>query len=411
MVEGVGAQYSLASQVELRALNDQGAALAAPAYDPQPSTMVLWPSVVDTLSGPLQTRVATLNFHPDIPLYIEFDHLADEECGDKFWAMINPLALHTFYPAQMFQEGVADGIQDFQVYGGGWTGPNRTGMADGAFMSAVLARGANGRMALDNYAEIWNSSWPPYWPSDAPPDLYLADVQDDGVNRADRLYVKVFLGHSLTVSGYLLHFYNEEGGETVRELLLVRHWEEPESLAILSPMELLGMPFKGSVWLESQDPMKLAIRRVAPGKWADLSTAGPVGANRRCIVPYVSSKDEDWKYEIVLFYPEELYPPPDPLAEPPPPITHGGPTDPAPPADERVVLRFYDMTGDYRGWVALYMLENQTKRLTLADVATYLQGPFDGSVQIEPFVAVEVEIGHMNGQAHASMNPWLTGQS
>jgi len=410
VVEGVGAQFSLASQVELRALSGQGAALSGPAYDPQPSSMMMWPSVVDAGPGTDRTQVATLNQHGDIPLYIEFDHLADADCSDDFEAKVNPWSIHTFHPAQMFPDGAASGVQDFEVHGAGWTGPGRTGTADGGFSGALLTTGAN-VMALHNYLEIWRWSWPPYAPSEDHPQLYYTDVEDDGVNRADRLYVKFFSGESTVATQYNIHFYDENGGETKKTIILVRHLEYLESTAMIEPMKLLGKPFKGSVWLETRDPMQTAMRRVAPGKWTDLSAGGPAGCPRPCIIPYATSKDDKWKYELVLFHPATIYPPPDdPLAEPPPPITHGGPGIAAPPAGQRVVLRFYDLSGSYRGWVAVHMLENQTKRLTLAQVASYLGGPIEGSVQVEPFVVVELAISHINGQAHASMNPWWTGQ-
>jgi len=409
LVEGRGAQLSLVSQIEVRRVDGKGAALATPAFGPWGHNCVWWVSVVDSPSSSLHTRLNTYNWHDNIPLYVKFFHLMDEGCQDIFEVAIDPQAVYSCFPTQVFQHGAANGVEDFEVICYGNRGPNSSGIQDGGYIQSLYATGADG-LAMESFVSFWPEYWVPigadYWPH-----LYVPDVQDDGVNRADRVYVKFGLVESNIYSYFTVHLYDENGGDTTTKLFLMRNADSPNSRGIIEPMNVVGKPFKGSVWVDTQgEPMRTHILRTAPGKWVDYSRGWPVREGNDCVIPYVSSKDDAWEYELVLFYPEAVYPrPSDPLADPPPPITYGGPSVVPPPADERVVLRFFDMAGNYRGWVAVCFLKNETKRLTLTQVASYL-GAFEGSVQIEPLVAMELEMKHINGEAHGSLTPGWTYQ-
>ena len=47
----------------------------------------------------------------------------------------------------------------------------------------------------------------------------------------------------------------------------------------------------------------------------------------------------------------------------------------------------------------------------MKDLATnYLMKPFEGSIQFDPLVVLEVELAHESGLAHGSVNTWQSGQ-
>ena len=310
-----------------------------------------------------------------------------------------------FQPADRFVETGSNGLADRVVYAAGNTGANRGGLQCGIHTGSVLTTAPEG-ISLDSDAQTNSNFWDRY-------QWYIVDVQDDGVNRADRIYLKSNAGYdpNFTQRQFNVHFYDVDGTETVKVVSMYNMFDVSGSVKMISPRDLLGKDFKGSVWIECQSSAQATIRRVAPGKWSDMSSASPSGSLISGCVPYVSTKDANWRYQLALFYPINIYPNIQPGPDIPP-IRYVDPSQPEPvPKPGEVVLTLWNVHGGLEGWVVVFLGINETAYVDINNVATtYLQEPFEGSIQFNPHVVVEVEFSSETGLAHGSANTWQSGQ-
>ncbi|MBN1345438.1 MAG: hypothetical protein JXQ73_22280 [Phycisphaerae bacterium] len=314
------AEYAaLQGNLEMRENAGKGVALSEKATN---DYIWFWHlGVKDEGPGKSRGTIVTANQRNDVPIYVEYAILQDlpdgASCPNSFEVKIPPGGLHMFQPYDKFPD-VATGEET--IFVGANTGPNRSGQAELAFTGTVFQETPTD-IALTNYKNTnllyWNKGSTPATQEN---QIYFADVQDDGVSRTDRIYVKTNEASGKT-HAFPIHFYDEAGTEILTlhpPLSLVETFDDFGSYKVLRPMQdFLGKAFKGSVWIESPHPLKGAVRRVSPGKWTDLCDASPASSKVTCCVPYVTSNDANWVYQIVLFYPASIYTPPEPVAGPP----------------------------------------------------------------------------------------------
>ena len=92
-----------------------------------------------------------------------------------------------------------------------------------------------------------------------------------------------------------------------------------------------------------------------------------------------------------------------------PPPKFNGPNIKIPPlGGGMVVLKFYEMSGKYLGWVSLMMKPNETQYHTIQNlVGNYLTEPFEGSIEIEPrHVVSQLHSWGSTGAQHGFTGTW-----
>ena len=407
---GIGDDAALQAQLEMRSVSGPAAAMDTSAGDPIGHPWLFHQGVIDEADGLTRSNVVTASFDGAAPIYV--DSIPLTSCGDWYEACLQPRAFHVFQPADEFSDGVGTGPTDFTVYTEGHTGPNWSGQTT-AFTGCVLTTSPYD-IAMSSYTDFWS----PYWTlGGTAPDqcwqIYFADVEDDGANRADRLYVKCNGWTEPAAQGqHKVHFYTPDGVETTKTVTLTHRFGAASSQTIISPKQMLGKDFMGSVWVESQVKLQGTLRRISPGNWADRSQASVAGAMATGCIPYVSTTAPNWRYEVVLFYPSGIYPPPpEYLTDTPPPIRYVSPSQAEPGRGRgEVVLTLYSKQGVLEGWVVVYLEENQTAYVDINNIASnYLQKSFEGNILFDPFVVVELELVHEQGLAHGSASMWKSG--
>jgi hypothetical protein len=428
-VYGEGEGDALFSLVEIRRNDGQGVALSEPAG----SAQYVWfyeLGVKD--NGPNQDRstLATYNFSDSDPIYVEYSWgdiicpLTGEPAAAFFYEVkIPPRGLHTFRPYD--QTGKAfEGIVGVSAT----TGPGHTGTQVDYHAGTVFREGLTD-ISLSNY----KAPHRPYASSANYPagyqdwyKMYFADVQDDGVNRKDRIHLKLNATSGNTIKYVAIPFYfYDKSGTTLaytpaNPVKLAEMFSREESFQVVSPMELLGKKFSGSIWIDNpyslRGALEATIVREAPNQWADLADYSPAAGTWQGYnaLPGVSNNDAGWIYQIVLFYPQASLntAPPAPKDAPP---TFSGPTVAAPskPGGGYVYLKFYDLAGKYKGTFAFKMSANETlyKPFNDPSITTHISD-FVGSVVIEPRdVIVQLELQDKNGAGHASTGNWYSAKS
>ena len=378
--------------------------------------------VVDNGPGMDRTTIITHNFK-NKPIYIfysigymickiESDGTVIKQWvgSDVFEVAVPARGLHIFKPFDVTKKPL-----EGDLYVGANTGPNNSGKQTTSFTGALFYK-SHDDIDIHNYKPAKY----PYTSSHAKnPEhyyIYLADVSDDGVNRNDRIYVKATSNKSQYLK-FPVHFYDTNGDEiqvaTPTDLDLYGFFDHPDSYSVMSPKKMLNKAFKGSIWIEHPQPqtdwfghLNAVIHKGnAPGE-RSLCDASP-GRGTNCI-PYISNKDVNWNYKIIIFYPEASYKkaPPGPKDDPPP---YGGPTTPPPVVGGGwVVLTLHEVTGKPMGWATVKMSPNETQTHTLDSLfGNLLSEPCEGSLQIEPReVVVLLEIENKNTKCRGCSGSW-----
>ena len=411
-IKGIGDLYAIHTNMEIRTATGNAAALVPPATI-KGTYGIPWfirTGVLDDPGGTVHSKLISTSLYPT-PIYLFFSPMP-KKCKDMFETKVNPYQLYMFQPADRFKGVASTGLTDWVVYVSGNKGPNGSVSQRGEHTGSVFTT-ASEDISFDSYAEVN----PNYWSRSSgfphqDDQLYLVDVQDDGVNRADRIYIKSNgwgdpnnVYHEIPV-----HFYATDGSETTKVIAVYREFDTYGSVKMLSPKDLLGNNFKGSVWIEQSDA-QASLRRVAPGKWSDMSGSSPAGSLLTGCVPYVNTTETNWRYQLALFYPINIYPTVHPGGDIPA-IRYIDPSQSEPvPEPGEVVLTLWNVQGGHEGWVVVFLGINETAYVDMKDLATnYLMKPFEGSIQFDPLVVLEVELVHESGLAHGSVNTWQSGQ-
>jgi hypothetical protein len=429
--------YDVHSNLEMRENAGKGIALDQTANNNYFTFFQL--AVEDEGPGKARTTLIGLNYDSNNPTFLLYG-FGYKPCSggwaprDEFEVQVPPSGLLCVRPYDKIQKSYPEANVS------GHTAPFPTGSQTQYYTAAqFLEENQTNSISLLNYR-------PPRRPYSNPggkycaPELYyiyLLDVEDDGVNRADSIYVKHTRFGGGPGKGKVslpIHFYDrsgqEVGGSSSGSLTvdLARDAGNPASFQVVSPSKILGKSFAGSIWIET--PMDshgmpyqydtgivyAVIRRQAPGKWTALNDASPVGGGPPwliplCnIVPYVTNKDKNWIYQLILFYPRANYDkaPPTPKDKPKP---YGGPNVPPPSIGGGwVLLEFHDMMGTPKGWVTIEMKPNETQVHTVDSlISNLVKEPFEGSVTIEPIdIVTQLEVRSDNDLYHAFTGNWWT---
>lgn len=415
---GWGGDDALYAIIEMRENSGKGVALAAHAVSEYGMPWYVTLGVNDEGPGKNRSTLVSRNLS-DKPLFVEFA-FGFVKCvleGKKGWAgayfheLKVPASGHVkFSPYDKAKKIVTDDVSTT-----GHTGPKHSGNQSRFHTGTHLVETAFD-IALHNYKPLiapYTSGWPKipemYW-------LYFAGVQDDGITRADEIYINSNLNYPNQSHDYIVHCYDYRGheipGASGKKLCLTLDFEHPKSSAVFSPREYLQQEFNGSVVIElpSGHPgsTDAIIRRQAPGTWQDLSDSSPAEAYPHHVIPYLSNKDKEWTYQLILFYPDiamkkmgpapkDSLPPFNPPSYKIPPLSGGW-----------VVLKFYAMSGKYIGWRALEFKPNETQYYTVNRLLNqYTKEPFEGSIEIEPrHVISQLHTWRSTGAQHGFTGTW-----
>jgi len=420
-IKGLGVANAMQCQLEIREVNNQSIALAQKATILERLAQHWFVQLDVTDEGPGQTRTAliTANLWRDDPLYVRYNPDAPGISCAANEVIIPPRGFHVFYPMDVYAPLFPAGMQNIQVSVSGFTGPNATGQQVAAFSGAQFIADPGGSIALDNYATINPNEWGGI---SAKNQAYLVDVQDDGVNRTDRIVVKSTNGTNFPSPDiiYKVHMYDENGvvvpGAPI--ITLAEHFGNSDSYGIFSPMTLAGAPFSGSVWIEPPQGQNFAkeaqvsVTKQSATGWQDrlAQVAAKNWPSTHGVIPHVSNQEANRDYRLAFFYPENIYTP-VPGVELPGDV-FGGPND-VPPTPEGgiVVMQFYATDGQHLGWLAFQMQPNQTRYFDVDNIAnTYLGENFSGTIEFTPHIAQQLELQHTVTGAHATTSNWTAGQ-
>ncbi len=418
-------RYALQSYIEIKRNDNQGAALAQKA-DRLYGLSVSWfyhLGINDMGPGDIRSSIITAN--PWYPGSI-FTTIAplSESCADISGAEILPKNLHIFKPMDVFSYLYPGGMEDLSFYVQGKIGsdPSASGLTN--YTGAHFIESPNGNIGLVNYK--YQMNWVAVSYNDAA-YVYLVDLHDNDI-RQDRIILKRNgpAGMNPVFKQYTLHFYDQTGTEVSGspcQVSLEEDFNELDSYDIISPMDLLGQPFTGSVWIDPPADsagykirVKAGVIKQSSDQWRDITDNSPTRNQNSWggAIAHVSTNNPGWHYSLALYYPGPGYIP-DPISDPgaeengdifcdpgtvPPDVTGG-----------QVVLKLYDEPGNYLGALAIFMLPNETRYIDVDDLAeTYLNGSFTGSIEFLPHISQQLEIWHDNEHAHGSTGNWADNQ-
>jgi len=422
-IKGLGVSNAMQCVLETRDVNNQGVALAQKATILE-RLSVPWfyqLNVNDEGPGQLRTALITANLWFNDPIFIRYSPVAPGIGCAALEVEIPPGGYHMFYPLDVFAASFPTGMQHVEIGVQGNTGPNSSGSQLVAFSGAQFVESPGAFIALDNYATISKNAWGGI---NAKRQAYLVDVQDDGVNRTDRIIVKSTNGANAPSPDidYQVHMYDANGVAVAGPptISLTEHFNDPGSVGAFSPMALAGGPFSGSIWIEPpldtqnfSKKSQVSVAKQSSSGWQD--TVSQVAAkdwpSSYGVIPYVSNQDTNWDYRLAFFYPETIY-----KAVPGSELegdVFGGPGDTPPaPVGGVVVLNFYEGNGQHLGWLAFQMQPNQTRYFAVDDIAnTYFGENFAGAIEFSPHIAQQIELQHAVSQAHGTTSNWTAGQS
>ncbi|MEW6360166.1 MAG: hypothetical protein AB1696_27780, partial [Planctomycetota bacterium] len=415
-IEGHGEKDAIHSMLEMRANAGNGVALAEPARP-----LYEWGSpwffqlgVKDEGPAKVRTTLATYN-GGETPLDVEYG-VGWQVCNQNqefvptklVKAKIPSRGLHFLMPYDEIGKPY-----EREVY----VGAMAPAVTPGVYFTGAQFLETGQDIGLLNYKP--NPAMSPVPSSKYAPEryhLYFAGIAYDGLTRTDTIFIK---SNSNTKKTYLypVHFYDKSGKEfpqtAATAVKLWTHWDTPQSSGVICPMKMLASGFEGSVWIETptaDERLEAVVRRQAPMKWAALSDVSPGCPGGYNVIPYVSSKDPNWIYQVILFYPAAIYkktpaPPQDK------PVIFGGPNVEIPPLAGKegwIVMRFHQMTGQYVGWMLIKFNPNETQYHTINSlVAQYIKEPFEGSIEIEPReIVTQLEVRSKNDSCRGFTGNW-----
>ncbi len=415
---GYGAYDALYAIMEMRENSGKGVALASLGSNTFGMHWYFTIGVNDEGPGKNRSTLISRNLLAK-PLYIEFG-FGLSKCalgGKDAWATAHfhemkvPARGHVkFSPYDKAKETVTDAVA-----AAGNTGEKGSGDQTRFHCGTHLVETPKD-IALHNYKPLimpYTSVWPKtpelYW-------LYFAGVQDDGIFRSDEIYIKNNDNYVQHSSNYTVHFYDYRGHEVSappsHKLCIALHFSDPKSSVTLSPRKFLGKEFNGSIVIElpldHTGKTEAIIRRQAPGAWQDLSDSSPSRPYTNHVIPYVSNKDKNWAYQLILFYPSVTMKKSAPAPNDPP-MKFNGPNVKIPPLGGGwVALKFHDMSGKYLGWTALEFKPNETKHYTVKQlIGPLCKEPFEGSIEIDPkHVISQLHTWSSTGAQHGFTGTW-----
>lgn len=415
---GYGDDDALYAIIEMRENSGKGVALAAHGVNTYGMPWYYTIGVKD--EGPVKNRSTLISRNLTAnPLYVKFG-FGLSKCllgGKDAWATTHfhevkvPAGGHVkFSPYDKAKKTVTD-----DVAAAGNTGPKGSGNQSRFHCGTHLVETPQD-IALHNYKPLiapYTSGWPKtpelYW-------LYFTGVQDDGIARTDEIYIKSNLNYVNQSHNYTVHFYDYRGHEVLatpsKKLCLTLDFDNPNSSATLSPRKFLGKEFNGSIVielpLEHTGHIEAIIRRQAPGTWQDLSDSSPAEAYPNHVIPYVSNKDKNWTYQLILFYPSVMMKKSTPAPKDPLPPFNGPNVKIPPLGGGWVALKFHEMSGKYLGWAAIELKPNETQHYTVNHlIGKYLKEPFEGSIEIEPrHVISQLHTWSSTGAQHGFTGTW-----
>ncbi len=394
------------TMLEMRGNNEPGVALSQPARTLNPGAPP-WMHHLDVLDqGPGQeprTRIITMS-GTIVPLNMRYclGHVQCPLHGD--WHPEKEM--HVLLPPKGFIE-----LYPFDVINRAYDQDVYTEGEGSAFAGAQFLEYGGGFSLLNhNDLDRFGAADPYYY------HVYLVDVQDDGVNRADQVILKG-IGVGRGTWKCPIHFYDKTGDEVDpggHSIIIGKQIDFPDSYMVLKPREMLNKPFSGSIWIEKPAEIEydydfhlqaIICKQIGTaryplfGKWMALCNASrtdaiSTGAFAPNVIPYVSDKDPLWAYSLILFYSKTIFP-----------ARKKG----------EVLLEFYDMSGTHIATSTVMMNANETRYLSIHDLIQTWEReppePFEGSIEIFPKrVLAQLHLGRaLHGHAYASN--WGLGRS
>lgn len=420
-LEALGEKYALQSHLETKRYDNQGAALAQKATQ-LTRFGIHWfyhLGVNDFGQGGLRSTVVTANLWYPGSIYARIV-APGGLCSDQIVVEIPPSNLHIFKPLDEFSSVYPNGVDNLPFYIQGNTSASDPGSGLTNFTGAHFSEDSTGSIGLFNYK--YQMEWSGN--TDKSAYKYFVDVQDNDI-RQDRIILKRNGPASITevLKQYTLHFYDTSGAEVAGSPVVIdieEDFGELGSYVTLSPRQLLGNAFQGSVWLDPPVDgsgrkirlLQAGIIKDDTGNWRDITDSSPARnfSTWGGSIAYVSNEDPNWHYRLTLFYPGPIHEV-DPDADEFPIYFCPPGTTPPEAGSGVVVLKFYEYTGTYMGAIACYMHANETRYFDIDSIAeTYLNGTFKGSVEFLPHVAQQLELWHTNGNAHGSTGNWAANQ-
>lgn len=406
-IQGRGSEKATEAQLEIRENGDNGLSLCSGATVLRQLGVPWFYHMAVTDLGPGQERSTIVTANHNYPSSIYISYCSPHAGCSHYEVEIPPKGLHIFNPMDIWGANFPNGMVDVFFSVTGFSGPNKTGNPIINFTGVIVREIPGEDISILNYRTPGNQ-----WNFTELCNPYLIDVRDNGTTRSDRIYFKNngSSNYPPPMENFEIHFYDYSGAEvpgSPQTFELVEMFDQLGSHTIISPKELLGQSFSGSIWItpsDNQAAVEVRLLRQWPGKWIDLAEeeyGKPPSFHWEGVIPYVTTSAGPWNYYVAFFYPESIY-----SVDGTPDIeidTYGPPgTTPPDPENGVVVLTFRDDAGNDRGWFAFYMNANETRIIEIDQLAETYLGAFTGSICYQPMIHQQLEINHDLNLGHGT---------